>query len=132
MIFVDSNVPMYLVGAAHPHKRDAQRLLERCLAERIPLVTDAEVLQEILHRYTAIRRRDAIQPAFDALLGIVDDVWPVDRSAAERAKAIVLERESLSARDALHVALMERNGVTQIASFDSGFDAMPGVVRVTA
>jgi predicted nucleic acid-binding protein len=132
LIFVDSNVPMYLVGAAHPHKRDAQRLLERCLAERIPLVTDAEVLQEILHRYTAIRRRDAIQPAFDALLGIVDDVWPVDRSAAERAKAIVLERESLSARDALHVALMERNGVTQIASFDSGFDAMPGVVRVTA
>ena len=63
MIFVDSNVPMYLVGVAHPHKRDAQRLLERCLGERIPLVTDAEVLQEILHRYTAIRRRDAIQPA---------------------------------------------------------------------
>ena len=50
---------MYLVGAAHPHKRDAQQLLERCISERIPLVTDAEVLQEILHRYTAIRRRDA-------------------------------------------------------------------------
>ena len=33
-----------------------------------PLLTDAEVLQEILHRYVAINRRDAIQPAFDALL----------------------------------------------------------------
>jgi predicted nucleic acid-binding protein len=131
LIFVDSNVPMYLVRAAHPHKRDAQRLLERCLAERIPLVTDAEVLQEILHRYTAIRRRDAIQPAFDALLTIVDDVWPVDRGAVERAKAIVLERDSLSAREALHVALMEQNGVTQIASFDAGFDAVPGLERMT-
>lgn len=132
MIFVDSNVPMYLVGAPHPHKIDAQRLLERCLSERTPLVTDAEVLQEILHRYTAIRRRDAIQPAFDALLSIVDDVWSIDRSAVERAKAIVLERESLSARDALHVALMEQNGVTRIASFDAGFDAIPGILRIAS
>ncbi|MGH8680181.1 MAG: hypothetical protein ACREVS_14065 [Burkholderiales bacterium] len=34
MIFVDSNIPMYLVGAAHPNKVDAQRLLERCIADR--------------------------------------------------------------------------------------------------
>jgi predicted nucleic acid-binding protein len=132
LIFVDSNVPMYLVGAPHPHKRDAQRLLERCISERIPLVTDAEVLQEILHRYTAIRRRDAIQPAFDALLGVVDDVWAVDRRAVERAKTILLERESLSARDSLHVALMEQNGVTRIASFDAAFDVVPGLERITA
>jgi predicted nucleic acid-binding protein len=63
VILVDSNVPMYLVGSPHPHKTDAQRLLERCIASRERLVTDAEVLQEILHRYVAIGRRDAIQPA---------------------------------------------------------------------
>jgi hypothetical protein len=28
MILVDSNIPMVLVGAAHPHKTDAQRLPE--------------------------------------------------------------------------------------------------------
>jgi hypothetical protein len=132
VIFVDSNVPMYVVGAPHPHKLDAQRLLERCLGERIPLVTDAEVLQEILHRYVAIRRRDAIQPAFDVLLRIVDDVWSIDRRAVERAKSIVLEREQLSARDAVHLALMEQHGVTRIASFDVGFDAVPGIERLTA
>ncbi len=130
MIFVDSNVPMYLVGAAHPNKLAAERMLERCIGERVPLVTDAEVLQEILHRYTAIRRRDAIQPAFDVLLRIVDDVWSVDRGAAERAKAIVLERALLSARDALHVALMQHHGVTRIASFDAGFDVIPGLERI--
>ncbi len=123
---------MYLVGAAHPHKLDAKHLLERCLRERIPLVTDAEVLQEILHRYVAIRRRDAIQPAFDLLLGVVEEVYPVDRRCVERAKAIVLERGQLSARDALHIALMERNGVTRIASFDAGFDSIPGIERITA
>ncbi len=132
MIFIDSNIPMYLVGAAHPHKLDAQRLIERLLGERIPLVTDAEVLQEILHRYTSIRRPDAIQPAFDALLGVVDEVWPVDRRAVERAKAIVLERGSFQARDALHVALMEQNGVRRIASFDTGFDRVPGFERLAS
>jgi hypothetical protein len=132
LIFIDSNVPMYLVGAAHPNKASAQRLLERCVGERISLVTDAEVLQEILHRYTAIRRRDAIQPAFDVLLAVVDDVWAIDRRAVERAKLIVLEREQLSARDAIHAALMESNRVTRIASFDSGFDSMPGIERITS
>ena len=60
MIFVDSNVPMYLVGAPHPHKADAQRLLEKLISDRQRLVTDAEALQEILHRYVAINRREAI------------------------------------------------------------------------
>ena len=68
MIFVDSNVPMYLVAADDPHKADAQPLLERAIADGDRLVTDVEVLQEILHRYVAIDRRDAIQPAFDAIL----------------------------------------------------------------
>ena len=65
MILVDSNIPMYLVGSAHPHKTDAQRLLERLAMDNRRLVSDAEVLQEILHRYVSIERRDAIQPAFD-------------------------------------------------------------------
>ena len=130
MIFVDSNVPMYLVGASHPHKVDAQRLLERSVAARERLVTDAEVLQEILHRYVAINRRDAIQPAFDALLGVVDEVFPVDRSVVERAKTIVLGSVGLSARDALHLAVMDAHRVERIMSFDTGFDGFPGVVRL--
>jgi predicted nucleic acid-binding protein len=130
MIFVDSNVPMYLVGSAHPHKADAQRLLESALSARERLVTSAEVLQEILHRYVAIDRRDAIQPAFDALLGVVDEVFPITAEDAQRAKAIVLGQPGLSARDALHVAVMERADVTRIMSFDRGFDTIPGLSRL--
>jgi predicted nucleic acid-binding protein len=130
MIFVDSNVPMYLVGAPHPHKLDAQRLLEGVVTAGEKLVTDVDVLQEILHRYTAIDRRDAIQPAFDALLGLIDEVFPVALGDVERAKAMVLERRRLSARDALHAAVMERRDVTRILSFDSGFDGLPGLTRL--
>ena len=131
MILVDSNIPMYLVGAPHAHKSDARRLLEKVVSERQSLVTDAEVLQEILHRYAAIDRRDAIQPVFDALMGIVDQVLAVDRSIAERAKQIVLGYRQLSARDAVHIAVMEHHGIEQIMTFDSGFDGFPGITRLS-
>ena len=130
MIFVDSNVPMYLVGAAHPHKADSQRLLERCVAEQERLVTDAEVLQEILHRYAAIARRDAIAPAFEALLAVVDEVVPIELTDVERARDVLLAAPQLSARDALHAAVMQRHSVDAILTFDAGFDALPGIRRL--
>lgn len=131
MILVDSNVPMYLVGAAHPHKTDAQRLLERFAMDHRRLVSDAEVLQEILHRYVAVGRRDAIQPAFEALLSTVDDVLPVTVETLKRARDVVLGTATLSARDAIHVAVMQQHGIEEIFSFDRGFDDVPGIKRLS-
>ena len=131
MILVDSNIPMYLVGEPHPHKTDAQRLLERLVVANQRLVSDAEVLQEILHRYTAIGRRDAIQPAFEALLGVVDEVFPVTAEVVGRAREIVLAAPRLSARDAVHVAVMQHHDVSEILSFDRGFDGVAGVTRIS-
>jgi predicted nucleic acid-binding protein len=131
VIFVDSNIPMYLVGAAHPHKSDARRWLEELVSGRERLVTDAEVLQEILHRYVSIERRDAIKPAFNALLGVVDEVFSVDQAAVERAREIVLGHISLSARDAVHLAVMQIHGARRILSFDRGFDGFPGITRLS-
>lgn len=130
MIFVDSNVPMYLVGAPHPHKTDAQHLLERAIADGERLVTSAEVLQEILHRYVAIQRREAVQPACDALLGVVDEVYPVEREDVEGAKRVLDGLGGGSARDALHVAVMRRREIDRILSFDRSFDRVPGIERV--
>jgi predicted nucleic acid-binding protein len=130
VILVDSNVPMYLVGAEHPHKVDARRLLERAIAEKRRLVTDAEVLQEILHRYVAIDRRDAIQPCFEVLLEVVDDVLAVDLEIVERARDIVIGHPNLTARDAVHLAVMREHGIEHILSFDRHFDGLPGIVRL--
>ena len=131
MILVDSNVPMYLVGADHPNKPNARQLLERAVIAGERLVTDAEVLQEILHRYTAINRRDAIGPAFAAILGVVDEVLPIERAEVERARRLVETTARLSARDAIHLAIMERHDIERVMSFDGGFDGIPGVERVS-
>jgi predicted nucleic acid-binding protein len=120
---------MYLIGAAHPNKTAAQILLERLVAKGERLVTDAEVLQEILHRYSAIQRREAIDPAIRVTLDVVDEVFPVEKDDVLRASEITQSRPVLSARDALHIAIMERRGIRAILSFDSDFDQWPGLRR---
>ncbi len=104
--------------------------MESALSAGERLVTDAEVLQEICHRYVAINKREAIQPAFDAILGVVDDVLAIERVDVEHTKDTVLRYQSLSARDALHVAVMARYDITQLMSFDRGFDVYPGIERL--
>ena len=130
MVFVDSNVPMYLVGAAHPNKVDAQRRLEQLVADRVRLVTDAEVMNEILHRYVVLERRGYVQAAFDALLGVVDEVLPIDRAVVEGAKQVALQYPGLSVRVAMHVEVMQRHGIEQVLSFDAGFERVPRILRV--
>jgi predicted nucleic acid-binding protein len=130
MIFIDSNIPMYLIGAPHHNKDAARRLLESAIERAERLVTDAEVMQEILHRYSAIRRPDAIQPAFNALLGVVDEVFPIEAQDVESARDVLLGESGLSSRDALHVAIMRRHGVRRILTFDSAFERAPGLERV--
>ncbi len=97
---------MYLIGAAHPLKTTAERLVERYIAEKAAMVTDAEVFQEILHRYTAIDRSEAIRPAFNWLRTVADHVFPIDMTDVDRAREIMVGKHRLSARDAIHAAVM--------------------------
>ena len=130
MIFIDSNVPMYLVGAHHPNKTRVVQLVGELIRNGERLVTDIEVYQEILHRYTAIRRTDAIDGAFRSLDTIADEVFGYGMPEIRAAWTIIDSVEGVSARDALHVAVMRSNRVDRILSFDRGFDAIPGIERL--
>ena len=128
MIFVDSNVPMYVVGADHPSRDVLVRFLEEHPEE--DLVTSAEVYQEIVHRHVAIDRRPAIADAFALLDGLVVTVFDVARADVDAAHRIALAQRRLSARDCLHLAVMSRRGVARILSMDRGFEAWPGIERL--
>jgi uncharacterized protein len=121
---------MYLVGASPLHQAQAHALVISSNARLERLITSAEIFQEILHRYVSIRRMDAIDPAFRALQGIVDEVVSVEHRDVMRAREIVQLPSALSARDALHVAVMERHHVSRLMSFDGDFDRWQGIERV--
>lgn len=87
-------------------------------------------MQEILHRCTAIARTEAIQPAFEALTSVVEEVLPVAPADVEEAKRIVLGGYGLSARDSLHLAVMKAHDINRILTFDTGFERYPGIERL--
>ena len=94
------------------------------------MVTDVEVFQEILRRYMAIGRPEAIEPAFQILIDVTDQIMSIDAADIFRAKEIVLGAVRVSVRDSLHLAVMERHGIFRVMSFDQGFDSWSGVTRV--
>ncbi len=130
MIFVDANVPMYLIGRDHPHKVDAQSIIERFAGERRRLVTSSEIFQEILNRFVSTDRRDKIEFAFETLQAIVDQVLAVESADVFAAKDLVHAHPKLSARDAIHIAVMRHHQIPEILSFDRDFDTVAGITRL--
>ena len=121
---------MYLVGGAHPNKDRTIQLLAELSQRGEQFVTDVEVYQEILHRYAAIRRLDAADAAFNVLDRVVEEVLTFGTPEIRAARALVEAAPDLSARDALHVAVMRMSGVGRIISFDRAFDACPDIERL--
>jgi len=130
VIFIDSNVPMYLIGAEHPLKDRSRRLIEDAVASGEPLASSAEVLQELLHRYSVIGRSEFIEPACVAVSNLADVIYSIAPADVDRARRILATTPRLSARDALHVAVMQAHDIGRIISFDRGFDGIPGIERM--
>lgn len=128
MIFVDSNVPMYLVGAEHPNRQRASDFVRAHTGETF--VTSAEVYQECVHRFVAIDRRSGITDCFRLLDDLVDHVYPVTREDVLAAARIAGQQRRLSGRDCLVLATMERYGIERVFSFDRDLEIWPNVARV--
>jgi uncharacterized protein len=129
MIFVDSNIPMYVAGRDHPLREPARRFLERARSGEVEICTSTEVLQEILYRYAALDRRDLAGAVYDLFVQLCPVVLPVTLADTDRARALVAADERVGVRDAIHAAVMLNNAVAEIATFDTGFDAIAGVTR---
>jgi predicted nucleic acid-binding protein len=130
MIFVDSNIPMYVAGRDHPLREPARRFLTRARAGELEICTSTEVLQEILYRYSALKRLDLAGSVYDLFVQLCPTVLSVTLADTDRAKALLLGSPGVSVRDVLHAAVMLNHDLHEIATFDAGFDAIAGVTRV--
>lgn len=130
MILVDANVFMYAAGAEHPHKRPSLRFLERVSHRLEDAVVDAEVLQEILHRYRSLGRWDDGKEVYDLARRIVPVVIPIDELVMDRARNLLDADHLIMARHALHAAVVLEKGLKAICSFDRDFDRIRGIRRV--
>lgn len=129
-VFIDSNIPMYVAGRAHLHRAPARRFLERVRRGDLDACTSTEVLQEILYRYTALGRRDLARQVYDLFIEICPEVLDVTLADTDRARDLLGEMEGISSRDAVHAGVMLNHGLEWIASFDQGFESVPGIRRL--
>ena len=129
-VFIDSNIPMYAAGTPHRNREPSIRFLRRVQAGEIAGSTSTEVLQEILRRYAALGRRDVARQVYDLFVEICPTVLDVTLADTDLARDLLIEVTGISARDAVHAAVMRNHGIDRIASFDTGFDAVPGTERL--
>ncbi len=130
MILVDSNILMYAAGADHPNKRPSVEFLERVARSEIDAAIDAEVLQEILHRYIAIRRWPDGRQVYDLARQVFAVVHSISEEILDKARSLLDVHDTLTARDALHAAAVEHHSLEAICSFDRDFDRVKGLRRV--
>jgi predicted nucleic acid-binding protein len=129
-IFIDTNVPIYAAGSPHPLKDPCRRVLDLVARQPDAFFTDAEVLQELLHRYLALRRWPQGRVPFERFMALMDPhIEPIHAVDVKAAAGLVRPYSSLSGRDLIHLAVMQRVGAQRIVSADNAFDAIPSVIR---
>lgn len=110
---------MYAVGAAHLHRQNAVDFFLKARAENTRLVTSAEVLQELLHVYSSVRKLQRLYGALKLIDDAQIEVWPLDHEDVILAVQLHDAHPALTARDLCHLASCQRRGVSDLMTFDA-------------
>lgn len=120
MIFVDTNVFMYAVGRTHPLQGEARSFFATSAADQKPLLTSAEVVQELLHAYLPVKRISTLDQALKLISRAIVEVWPLEANDTDLARQLHDQYPELGARDLCHLASCRRRGISTIKTFDRG------------
>lgn len=129
-LFIDANIPMYADGAPHAHKAPCIAALAQIADGALPAITSAEVLQELLHRFVAVRQPERAAQVVADFVTLVPGVLPITKEDVLRAAQLASEHRSLPARDLLHLAVMLNHNLDTILSVDTPFDGVPNIKRI--
>ncbi|MDE2803394.1 MAG: PIN domain-containing protein [Chloroflexota bacterium] len=118
MIFLDTNVIIYAVGRLHPLRERSWQFFREIRRNPAPLVTSAEVLQELLHVYASTRRMHRWDRALSLLTVFDVEILPLAPEDVIAARRLYDRFTHLRARDLCHLAFCQRVGATSLETFD--------------
>ena len=129
--FIDTNIPMYAAGKGHPLKRTCINVLHAVAEGKIRACTDAEVFQEILHRFLFVNDTTTGFRIFDNFNALMKGwVLSITVDDAHKARHLAEKYPRARARDLLHVAVMINHDVKDIISTDAHFEKFQEVRRI--
>ena len=129
-LFVDANLVMYALGGPHPLRDPCRIIFEKIKMQEFPIVTNTEVLQEILYRYFSIGRSALGEIAYRSIVGLSLHVFPIKIEDTDRALELLKTYKNITSRDAIHAATLMNNGIKEIISTDLHFDLIPEIKRI--
>lgn len=129
-VFIDSAVLMYAAGAPHELREPSVRIVRLVRDGMLQAVISAEVVQEILHRFVAIRRPEVGARIARDALDLFAPVLPITHAVMDRMPELIARYPSLTARDLVHVATCLEHGIGAVVSPDRGLDAVREVRRI--
>ena len=132
LVFLDVNIPMYAAGGPHPLKEPCVWLMSQIANQQISAAIDTEIIQEVLYRYGAIKRIEVAVTMAGSLFELIPLILPV-RPADARLSVDLFRQYAPSgatARDTIHAAVMQHNGLNQIVSTDEHFEQFEGLTRL--
>jgi predicted nucleic acid-binding protein len=121
---------MYVAGGSHANREPSRRLLDHVRLGKVEACSSTEVLQEILYRYSSIGRLDMASEVYELFVEVCPVILSVTLADTDRARDLVCGGTGVSARDAVHAAVMLNHSVEWIATFDAGFDRVSGIRRL--
>jgi predicted nucleic acid-binding protein len=151
-VFLDTNVFVYSYGGDPTFGEACTDLRERIELKELQGYVSAHIFSEVAHRlmtleacqslgwsYAGISRRLRRHPeeiqklhqfrkALDDIVAVGIHILPVDAQDILKAGDLSLQHGLLSG-DALLLAMMQKSGLTQLASNDADFDRVPGIAR---
>jgi len=128
--FIDANLVMYSIGSPHPLRDPSKRVFGKIREKKVFVLTNTEVLQEILYRYSSIGKINMGEIAYKSMIKICTTILPVTLRDTDIALELLKSYEGITSRDAIHVATMINNDIKEIISTDSHFDIIPEITRI--
>ena len=118
MIFLDTNVIVYAVGAEHPLRARSWEFFREIRRVPTPLIISAEVLQELLHVYQKANRIPRWDRALSLLNSFNVEIEPLAPEDVVNARLLHDRFPDLEARDLCHLAVAQRVGAPDLKTFD--------------
>lgn len=130
-VFIDTNILIYASGKPHPHKEPSLQFLLKIAEGKITAVTNTEVLQEILYYYWKSKEAALGFQIIEKVITIIPLVLPVTKNDVILAKTLLQEYRHIEPRDAVHSAVMFNRGLKIICTYDTHFDTIKELKRLT-
>lgn len=127
--FIDANIFMYSSGRDHLFKEPCAKIVKAISARKISAVTSTEVVQEILHRYLSLHKREIAVGSAKSIITLLSPLLPVTEDILVTSVKMIDKYPFLNARDALHLASMLEHNLTNILTTDTHFEEVEEINR---